>query len=160
MRRFLSVLVLILCLLPAGCGGETAAPDSTPEPKSSETAAAALTPEEALDILSQTLLERRPRLLSYDPETGFAVDGYHFIWWTEEPPAEPEIDGQVAYEFQLLYGPDADGDLPPGQDAHGHPEQIRPVFFPRGRHGPLVPPPEERDDLLIFQNNSPLHFSN
>ena len=117
MRRFLSALVLILCLLPAGCGGEPTAPGSAPKPESSETAAASLTPEEALDILSQTLLERRPRLLSYDSETGFAVDGYHFIWWTEEPPAEPEIDGQAAYEFQLLYGPDADGDLPPGQDA-------------------------------------------
>lgn len=111
--------LFLLCLLLSGCGGQTASPDSAPEPKSPdapEAAAAALAPEEALDILCQTLLERRPRLLSYDPETGFALDGYHYVWWTEEPPAEPEIDGQAAYEFQLLYGPDADGDLPPGQD--------------------------------------------
>ena len=110
--------LLLLYLLLSGCGGEPAAPDSGEalEPEPSETAAASLTPEEALDVLSQTLLNRNPIYLSYDPETGFETDGPHYVWWTDEPPVETEIDGQAAYEFQLLYGPDADGGLPPEQD--------------------------------------------
>ena len=104
--------LFLLCLLLSGCGGEPAAADSAPEPESPEApeaAAAALTPEKALDVLSQTLLDRTPGFLSYDPETGFAAEDLHYVWWTDEPPTEPEIDGQAAYEFQLLYGPDAEG---------------------------------------------------
>ncbi len=118
MRRFLSVLVLILCLLPAGCGGQTAPPDDvgSADPESSEVTVTELAPEDTLDALSQMLLDKNPSYLSYDPETGFETEALHYVWWTEEPPVETEIDGQTAYEFQLLYGPDADDGLPPEQD--------------------------------------------
>ena len=50
--------------------------------------------------------------------TGFETDGPHYVWWTDEPPTETEVDGQTAYEFQLLYGQDADDGLPPEQTAN------------------------------------------
>ena len=109
--------LLLFCLLLSGCGGESAAPDSGPETESPETVVTELTPEAALDTLTQTLLDQNPNYLSYDPETGFETDGPHYVWWTDEPPAETEIDGQTAYEFQLLYGQDADNGLPPEQTA-------------------------------------------
>ena len=109
--------LFLLCLLLSGCGGEAAAPDSGPETGSSETAVTELTPEAALDTLTQTLLDQNPNYLSYDPETGFETDGPHYVWWTDEPPTETEVDGQTAYEFQLLYGEDADDGLPPEQTA-------------------------------------------
>ena len=109
--------LFLLCLLLSGCGGEAAAPDSGLETESSETTVTELTPEAALDTLTQTLLDQNPNVLSYAPETGFETDGPHYVWWTDEPPAETEIDGQTAYEFQLLYGQDADNGLPPEQTA-------------------------------------------
>ena len=109
--------LLLFCLLLSGCGGEAAAPDSGPEVGSLETAVTELTPEAALDTLTQTLLDQNPNYLSYDPETGFETDGPHYVWGTEEPPTETEVDGQTAYEFQLLYGPDADDGLPSEQTA-------------------------------------------
>ena len=108
---------MLFCLLLSGCGGESAAPDSGPETESPETAVTELTPEAALDTLTQTLLDQNPNYLSYDPETGFETDGPHYVWWTDEPPTETEVDGQTAYEFQLLYGQDADDGLPPEQTA-------------------------------------------
>ena len=110
--------LLLFCLLLSGCGGEAAAPDSGPETESPETAVTELTPETALDTLTQTLLGQNPNYLSYDPETGFETDGPHYVWWTDEPPTETEVDGQAAYEFQLLYGQDADASLPPEQTAN------------------------------------------
>lgn len=109
--------LFLLCLLLSGCGGEAAAPDSGPEMGSPETVAAALTPEAALDTLTQMLLDQNPNYLSYDPETGFETDGPHYVWWTDEPPTETEVDSQTAYEFQLLYGQDTDDGLPPEQTA-------------------------------------------
>ena len=109
--------LFLLCLLLSGCGGEAAAPDSGPETGSSETAVTELTPEAALDTLTQTLLDQNPNYLSYDPETGFETDGPHYVGWTDEPPTETEVDGQTAYEFQLLYGQDADDGLPSEQTA-------------------------------------------
>ena len=112
--------LLLFCLLLSGCGGEAAAPDSGEAPKagSAETAVTELSPEAALDTLTQTLLGQNPNYLSYDPEAGFETDGPHYVWGTDEPPTETEVDGQTAYEFQLLYGPDADGGLPPEQTAN------------------------------------------
>ena len=117
--------LLLFCLLLSGCGGQTAPPDDvgSADPESSEVTVTELAPEDTLDALSQMLLDKNPSYLSYDPETGFETEALHYVWWTEEPPVETETDGQTAYEFQLLDGPDADDGLPPEQEhrAHGRP---------------------------------------
>ena len=90
--------LLLFCLLLSGCGGQTAPPDDvgSADPESSEVTVTELAPEDTLDALSQMLPDKNPSYLSYDPETGFETEALHYVWWTEEPPVETEIDGQTA----------------------------------------------------------------
>ena len=105
MRRLFSLLALVLCLLPAGCGG-TAVPSPPAE----------LTAAEALDALESHLLEAE---LVSPGLTGAA--GEPLEWekalteqdtgdYTEaDAPAaaETEIDGTPAWQALLRYGTNA-----------------------------------------------------
>ena len=93
MRRL--SLLLVLCLMLPGC---SAAREEE------------LTVEEAREALAQALLERNPGYRSYDPETGFEAEGFHFLWsdvfWKEEVLTDT-VEGSEIYCFDLVFGPDA-----------------------------------------------------
>ena len=105
MRRFLSVLVLILCLLPAGCGGETTAP-----------APAELTAEEALQelethlldagLVSQGLTGTAGEPLEWDKALA-PQDAEHDTVTDDPAVTETEIDGRPCWQAYLRYGEDA-----------------------------------------------------
>lgn len=100
------LLPLALCLVLSACSvpAETREPPETPE----------RTVEEAREALAQALLERNPGFLSYDPETGFAAEGLHYVWsdvfWNEAVPTDTAGDTEI-YCFDLVFGPDADDGL-------------------------------------------------